>query len=83
METFYFILALIGFALFLCFGCRDDYRRDPKDFAKTIFGVLMGTFSLSIGLFGPVGLIKSVDGAYRRITQKLNLPLFNRLFSGI
>ena len=58
METFYFILALIGFALLLYFGYRDDFRRDPKGFVKTVFGVFLGIFSLSIGLFGLSGLIR-------------------------
>ncbi|WP_367389186.1 hypothetical protein [Lewinella sp. LCG006] len=27
--------------LFLYYGYKDDFRRDPKEFGRTIFGVLL------------------------------------------
>ena len=43
---------------FFYFGYKDDYKRNPKEFKKTIIGVPIGLLSASFGFFGISNLIK-------------------------
>ena len=47
----YFVLGLIVLSFFY-YGYKDDYKRNPKEFKKSIFGVIVLMFTLIFGIFG-------------------------------
>ena len=56
MEDYLVYLTIgIILILFFYFGYRDDFKRNPKEFKRTIIGVLVGILSLAFGFFGMVG----------------------------
>ena len=56
MEDYLVYLTIgIILILFFYFGYRDDFKRNPKEFKRTIIGVLVGIISLAFGFLGMVG----------------------------
>ena len=51
-------LVVILILLFFYFGYKDDYKRDPKEFIRTIIGVPIAIFASFFGFIGIAGLIK-------------------------
>ena len=49
-ELFGYLLFGIGLILFFYFGYKDDFKRNPKEFIKTIIGVPIGILSSLFGL---------------------------------
>ncbi len=41
-EVIGYVFGIILFGLFLYFGYKDDYKRDPKAFVKTIATLFLG-----------------------------------------
>jgi hypothetical protein len=59
MENFFGILmSLTMLSLFLYFGYKDDYKRNPKEFIKTIIGVPIAIGASIFGMRGIPRLIK-------------------------
>ncbi len=58
MEDYieYLVIAII-LILFFYFGYKDDYKRNPKEFIKTIIGVPIGILSSAFGFFGIPNLL--------------------------
>lgn len=52
------ILLIILIPVFLYFGYRDDYRRNPKTFIKTIIGTPIGILAVSFGVIGLAKMVK-------------------------
>lgn len=50
----YLAYLAIGIILisFFYFGYKDDFKRNPKEFKKTIIGVPVGFLSSALGLWG-------------------------------
>lgn len=57
MESESIVLLLI-FVLFLYFGYKDDFKRNPSEFSRTILGVILSIVSTTLGFFGLIPLIK-------------------------
>ena len=59
MEDYieYLVIAII-LILFFYFGYKDDYKRNPKEFIKTIIGVPIGILSSAFGFFGISNLLQ-------------------------
>lgn len=55
-----FAYSIIGIVmiLFFYFGYKNDYKRNSKEFIKTIIGVPIGMLSSIYGLFGLVDWIR-------------------------
>lgn len=53
----YLVIGIIVI-LFLYFGYKDDFKRNPKSFFKTIFGVPIGILSHIFNIGGIPNLIR-------------------------
>jgi len=51
-ENLAYLIIGIVVILFFYFGYKDDYKRNPNEFIKTIIGVPIGIFSSVFGIFG-------------------------------
>lgn len=51
----------IAVVLFLYYGYKDDFKRDPKEFARTIFGVLVEGIGWFFGIIGITRFFKKSD----------------------
>lgn len=53
MDTILSAIILISlFLLFLYYGYKDDFKRDPKEFKKAVLGTLAIIFTPIFGIFG-------------------------------
>ena len=52
------IILIILIPIFLYFGYRDDYKRNPETFVKTIIGTPIGILAILIGATGLARIVK-------------------------
>ena len=57
-DTLSLILVGILFMVFLYFGYRDDYKRNPRSFVRTILAVPLGVFAAIFGWLGLAAWLK-------------------------
>lgn len=55
MET---IIILSIFALFLYFGYKDDFKRNPNEFSRTLIGTILTIISTLLGIFVLISFFK-------------------------
>ena len=64
------IVLLLIFMLFLYFGYKDDFKRNPNEFSGTILGVIFSIASVALGLFGLIPLLKKWTSSKKSTKEK-------------